>query len=212
MALGRTKNVNGDGPRSDSDTDFNDSPALPDKGITVVPPIAFSPVGPNIYRSGHPFKVNFQFLEKLQIRTIIYLAEEDYPPENIAWCATNDVMFYQYRLQHVRSPEPANDPVAMEAALKIIKDFCNHPILLHSNKGKHRVGVLIGCMRKVLQGWDWDTIEHEYNMFAGDKGELDLRFMEAFQPTDAALLNVSGWEKEMTSKSYPLNSEWLTSE
>ena len=34
-------------------------------------------------------------------------------------------------------------------ALSILIDKRNHPVLVHCNKGKHRTGCLIGCMRKL---------------------------------------------------------------
>jgi protein tyrosine/serine phosphatase len=53
---------------------------------------------------------------------------------------------------------------------------------VHSNKGKHRVGVLVGCMRRLLQRWSIAAIHAEYGRFAGEKGEADLEFIELFDP------------------------------
>lgn len=47
-------------------------------------------------------------------------------------------------------------------------------MLVHSNKGKHRAGVLVGCMRRVLQGWSLAATHAEYGRYAGEKGEADL--------------------------------------
>lgn len=47
-------------------------------------------------------------------------------------------------------------------------------MLVHSNKGKHRAGVLVGCMRRVLQGWSLAATHAEYDRYAGEKGEADL--------------------------------------
>jgi protein tyrosine/serine phosphatase len=42
-----------------------------------IPPINFGAVEENIYRSGQPNELNFPFLEKLGLKTIIFLAAEE---------------------------------------------------------------------------------------------------------------------------------------
>lgn len=60
-------------------------------------------------------------------------------------------------------------------------DTRNLPILLNSNKGKHRVGVLVGVMRGLLQGWSLATTFDEYIKFANGKSDADLEFIERFR-------------------------------
>lgn len=55
-------------------------------------------------------------------------------------------------------------------------------MLVHSNKGKHRAGVLVGVMRVCLQRWSLASAQNEYGRFAGGKGEADLEFIEIFRP------------------------------
>ena len=45
---------------------------------TVVPPLNFDMVAPGVYRSGHPNERNFSFLKRLNLKSIIYLANDDY--------------------------------------------------------------------------------------------------------------------------------------
>ena len=47
-------------------------------------------------------------------------------------------------------------------------------MLVCSNKGKHRVGVLVGCVRKLLMGWSVAAACAEFGRYAGEKGEADL--------------------------------------
>ncbi len=42
-----------------------------------IPPINFGMVEEDLYRSGQPNVLNFPFLEKLKLKTIIYLAPDD---------------------------------------------------------------------------------------------------------------------------------------
>ena len=67
--------------------------------------------------------------------------------------------------------------------LRIILDERNHPILVHCNKGKHRIGCVVGVLRK-LQGWSLTSIFDEYQRFAGNKiRTTDQEFIELFDTT-----------------------------
>lgn len=67
------------------------------------------------------------------------------------------------------------------AALIAILDRRNHPMLIHCNKGKHRTGCLIGCLRK-LQQWSLTTIFDEYRRFSHPKSRsMDQEFIELYQ-------------------------------
>ena len=56
----------------------------------------------------------------------------------------------------------------MAEALSTVLDRRNLPMLIHCNKGKYRVGCLVGCLRK-LQGWLHSSIFDEYARLAGVK-------------------------------------------
>ncbi|KAI9784090.1 MAG: hypothetical protein M1839_002594 [Geoglossum umbratile] len=159
-----------------------DEEELPPRPMPLVPPLGFAMVVPGVYRSGHPLEINFPMLEKLKLRTIVYLADQEYAEENIQWCARSNIRIFHQRIANVREPYLDNNPAAVTAALKVLLDKRNHPVLVHSNKGKHRVGVLVGCMRKLLQRWSLAAIHAEYGRFAGEKGEADLEFIELFDP------------------------------
>jgi hypothetical protein len=68
----------------------------------------------------------------------------------------------------------------MKTLLTII-DPSNRPLLVHCNKGKHRTGSIIGCLRK-LRGWSLSSIFAEYLQFALPKARLeDQMCIEEFQ-------------------------------
>ena len=60
------------------------------------------------------------------------------------------------------------DSDEVSRALSIILEPANRPILIHCNKGKYRVGCIVGCLRK-MQGWLHSIIFDEYARFAGIK-------------------------------------------
>lgn len=153
------------------------------KRKTFVPPLNFSVVEDGLYRSGHPIPINYDFLQKLNLRTIIYLGDKEDQLDYYKWIYNSDIKFYYIKTKSSKEPFVMNNPNSYLSSLQLILDSRNFPILIHSNKGKHRVGVLVGIMRKFLQGWSLTGIFDEYVKFAGGKGEADLEFMEIFNPT-----------------------------
>ncbi|KAK6503969.1 hypothetical protein TWF506_002186 [Arthrobotrys conoides] len=221
--------------------------AMPTPSVQI-PPLSFALVSTGVYRSGCPMPLNFPFLSKLHLKSIIYLADQDLPTDLQRFVTENNIQVFHFRVQQVRgdnnptddnaeeaflgngvdtAPDIAkedgntassrrgsaisrrgsaaamifeeergrkdkkdkekekveNDPVSMQLALELLLDNRNFPVLIHSNKGKHRSGVLVACMRKLLQNWAFGSVKLEYYYFAGEKGKADVEFIEKFEPT-----------------------------
>ena len=45
----------------------------------------------------------------------------------------------------------------LKKVLRDILDSSNHPLLIHCNKGKHRTGSVVGCLRKI-RDWSLSSI------------------------------------------------------
>ncbi|KAJ0079600.1 hypothetical protein Patl1_24061 [Pistacia atlantica] len=171
----------------------------------LVLPTNFSMVEDGIYRSGFPRPENFGFLKTLNLRSIIYLCPEPYPEENLKFLGAQNIQLFQFGIEGktvtlllfvdtlVCVPRDT-----IMAALKILivlfllhltyvhiylllsADVRNHPVLIHCNRGKHRTGCLVGCLRK-LQNWVLSSVFEEYQHFAGRKSRTtDLKFIETF--------------------------------
>lgn len=105
-------------------------------------------------------------------------------------------------MQSAKEPFIENDPELVAEALSHLLDSRNYPLLVHSNKGKHRwyhpslsaanigSGVVVGCLRK-LQGWSLASIFNEYDRYAQGKGEGDLQVVLAYILTNDSLLKHS---------------------
>lgn len=50
-----------------------------------------------------------------------------------------------------------NSATDLKKVLRDILDPCNHPLLIHCNKGKHRTGSVVGCLRKI-RDWSLSSI------------------------------------------------------
>ena len=182
------------------------------KTIQYVPPLNFSFVEDRIYRSGFPMPINYPFLARLELKTIIYLGDlgqekkekkqkkdkekEKEKDKNTTlevlanykqWIDSTDITFHHLMMESSQEPFLNQDRIkqaqeSLTTALQLMLDRNNFPMLIHSNKGKHRIGVLVGLMRKILQGWCMSGIFEEYEKFAMGKSEIDLEFIELWQP------------------------------
>ncbi|KAF9436049.1 hypothetical protein BGZ76_004928 [Entomortierella beljakovae] len=152
----------------------------------LCPPDNFNMVTTWIYRSSFPKKKNFSFLKKLGLKSILTLILEDYPDQNMKFLKENDVTLFQFGIAGNKSkamPYIPDDKIS--AALAVLLDRRNHPILIHCNKGKHRTGCLIGCLRK-LQHWSHTSIFDEYRRFSHPKSRsMDQQFIELFDCREA---------------------------
>ena len=146
----------------------------------LIPPINFNMVIPGVYRSGYPNKKNFAFLKKIPLKSILYLCPEQYAQGNMEFARANGIKILQFGIEGNKEPFVHIPDDAIRRAVAQLLDVRNHPIMIHCNKGKHRTGVLVGCLRKV-QRWSLTSIFDEYRRFAGTKVRmLDQQFIELF--------------------------------
>lgn len=144
------------------------------------PPENFSMVCKGIYRSSFPRIENFSYLHKLGLKSILCLIPEEYPNENVEFNEKEGIKFYQIGLSGNKEPFVKIKPHLVKEALEILNNVDNHPILVHCNRGKHRTGCVIGCLRK-SQNWSHIMIFDEYRKFATPKERpLDLQFIEMY--------------------------------
>lgn len=153
-------------------------PANASSTTLVVPPLNFSMVSRGIYRSGHPNERNFEFLRRLNLKSVLYLGTEDYRSNMTSWTASQNIQTFHLRLAINKEPTAEMDEADVVKALQLILTPDNWPILIHCNKGKYRVGCIVGLFRR-LQGWSHTSIFEEYSRFAGTKIS-DLEFIEVF--------------------------------
>lgn len=153
--------------------------------LPLVPPLNFAMVMPGVYRSGYPNGRNHSFLRSLGVRTVVMCAAEEY--ESNKFGRLNMDFFHESGMSVVRCAMNANkepfggvDEAVVAKALEIILDARNHPVLVHDDRGRHRCGVIVACLRKV-QGWSLAAIVAEYTLFAQDTARpLDAQAIELF--------------------------------
>lgn len=161
----------------------------------MFPPENFSNVIGEIYRSSFPRRENLQFLKKqIKLKSVLVLLPEEYPQDLLQVMTDNDIQLFQCPMQGNKEPFIHIPDKTLTNALTIVLNPENHPILIHCNKGKHRTGSLVGCIRK-LQNWSLTMIFDEYRKFAFPKARaLDQQFIEMFNTKDIENVSMkNGW-------------------
>ncbi|GMI73299.1 plant and fungi atypical dual-specificity phosphatase 1 [Hibiscus trionum] len=166
-------------------------PANSSDDLNLIPPLNFAMVDNGIFRSGFPDSANFVFLQTLNLSSIIYLCPEPYPEANTEFLKSNGIKLFQFGIESHKEPFVNIPEDTIREALRIVLDVRNHPVLIHCNRGKHRTGCLVGCLRK-LQRWCLSSVFDEYQRFAASKARVsDQRFMELFDVSSLKHLPMS---------------------
>mmetsp|Transcript_5281 Transcript_5281/g.12692 ORF Transcript_5281/g.12692 Transcript_5281/m.12692 type:complete len:171 (+) Transcript_5281:247-759(+) len=161
-------------------------------GSYYIPPVNFGLVEDNLYRSGQPNELNFPFLEKLHLKKILYLSP-DAPPASFQTFVIDQGIDLQQlggagedRQSALWSP--LSEEVVLTSLQQILDTESNYPLCLMDSVGRNRVGIVVGCLRK-LQRWNLTSIFEEYRRYAGSKVRiLNEQFIELFD-TDLVTVN-----------------------
>ncbi|CAI2172997.1 15533_t:CDS:2 [Funneliformis geosporum] len=130
----------------------------------------------DLYRSGQPNELNFPFLEKLGLKTVVWLAPEEPNQRFLNFIDDQDIQWHHLGvISSVNALDPITEEVVL-AALEIILNPRSYPMIVMCNLGRHRTG----CLRK-LQRWNLTSIFEEYRRYAGSKVRvLNEQFIELF--------------------------------
>lgn len=143
-----------------------------------VPPLNFGHVSPGVFRSGHPQPANYAFLETLKLRTVLYVGDTTTDWRYYSWINSQGLNFIHLPLPASQDELAALSPQQQQCALERLATVVaiiaaaeqNGPLLVHSNKGKHRVGVAIGAARQVLDRWALAAVYAEHSLYIGGGG------------------------------------------
>eukprot|EP00040_Diaphanoeca_grandis_P006477 m.37603 g.37603 ORF g.37603 m.37603 type:complete len:194 (-) comp17716_c0_seq1:60-641(-) len=149
----------------------------------MVPPLNFGMVTTGVFRSGYPNSKNFPFLKKLGIRTIVYLCPAEYLSANKMFAQQNFVTIHHFSMGEGNLEPFVSVPSSViEKALSCVADKSQHPVLIHCDKGNHRTGLFVGCLRRAMN-WSLTPTFAEYRRYTGNNVRvMDLQNIERFQP------------------------------
>jgi len=142
--------------------------------------VNFGMVEEDLYRSGQPKQPNFPFMEKLELKKIIYLAPDEPSNPFLSFVEDQGIELVHLGLEATKTPwKPMSEDVVV-AAFDAILDPNSYPLHIMCHLGRHRTGAVIGCLRK-LQRWNLASILSEYRRYAGTKVRImNEQFIELF--------------------------------
>ena len=153
---------------------------MPHEEILIAPE-NFTMVEPGVYRSAFPRTKNMGFLDYLELKSVVSLVLEDYPLQLVEFYKRNNIELITMGVEGNKGAFKGIHLDTFYEVMKVIMNNKKRPLLIHCNKGKHRTGCVVGCLRR-LRGWSISCIVDEYIMMASPKPRLeDQRFIEAFQ-------------------------------
>ena len=114
----------------------------------VVPP-NFAMVEPGVYRSSFPRTKNIGFLKRLGLKSVVCLVPEEYPSGMMAFYNEAGVNLLSHGLEGNKWPFKEIGQDELRDTMKDIMCEANRPLIIHCNKGKHRTGSIVGCIRKI---------------------------------------------------------------
>jgi tyrosine-protein phosphatase SIW14 len=156
-------------------------------GVSYALPQLFGVTERGVYRCGLPTAAALPFVKRLRLRTVINLLDQ-LPPEYSAFIQAEGIRYVHCAVKGNKAHCEEMNRAQVRAALAMLLDASNAPILVHCRSGKHRTGALIGCLRMV-QDWDLEAACDEYVVFCQHKQrEVDKQYIERFDPRTLARL------------------------
>lgn len=148
-------------------------------------PALFSIVEQGVYRCASPTAAQVPFLATLNLKTVISLTPEHPIRPLLQFTRSNGIDFLHLGTtlwRPLTDWKPVNDDV-VKAALEVILDVRNQPVLLIDPLGIHNTGCVVGALR-IMQKWNFASVLVEYRSHSGPtKHRLsDEHFIELFDP------------------------------
>ncbi|ODQ82032.1 hypothetical protein BABINDRAFT_6647 [Babjeviella inositovora NRRL Y-12698] len=153
---------------------------------SLIPPLRYCTIQPNLYRGAYPRELNYKFLESLQLKMIISMTPDAITEETDAkfyhWARKNNI-----RLVHIPSAKSGKGKkrgvplgyTSIVGAIELILDSDNSPIYLHCLNGGQVTSLAVACLRK-LSFWSTVSIFNEFISYASDISVADRSFVESF--------------------------------
>lgn len=153
----------------------------------LVPPLRFGCVQEDFYRGGYPRKVNFPFLESLQIKTIVSLTPDpitmETDPSLFQFAETHGIRLVHIECAQSGKGKKRGVPLGYTAvfrALDLIIHQQHAPVFMHCLNGGQVASLVVACLRK-MQFWSSIAIFNEFINFTTSITVNDRNFVDGFE-------------------------------
>lgn len=123
---------------------------VPAKASPEDPSGNFSQVTPALYRGGRPDEPGVATLQKMGIKTIIDLENDDQAvAQEQVWALQDGLNFIHEPMNGVEAPKDGE----VDDILSKINDPALQPVFVHCMQGHDRTGLIVALHRVLFEGW-----------------------------------------------------------
>lgn len=151
----------------------------------LVPPLRFAHVEEAVYRSAYPTLVNFRFLRRLRLRTIVSMLPNEASSDLMEFCKGEGIQHKFVPTEHPQTVSLREGAVWDVLQILMVQDSL--PALLHCVDGCQTTGTVVLIIR-ALQGWQPAAAHSDFARFSRNRSEMRVHAppLEVVQFVDAA--------------------------
>lgn len=167
----------------------------------LVPPLRFTQLQPTLYRGAYPREINFRFLKRLQLKTIVALTPdpitEETDPHYCKFIKDNNITVVHIECAPEgggkrKKREAPMDYAVVVRALELMIDLDTAPLYIHCLNGGQVSSLVIACLRK-LSFWSSVSIFSEFLVYTNTINLHDRTFVENFRAEINVPTNTVPW-------------------
>ncbi|CAI1819405.1 hypothetical protein SEUBUCD646_0B01970 [Saccharomyces eubayanus] len=162
--------------------------------MSLVTPLQFSTVQPNLYRGSYPREINFSFLRTLRLKYVLSLTPEplDNDPQMLKFCEENNIKTIHIECQSERKTDKTKPkikrkkktvPIEYDVVVRCVKfliDKRHYPCYMHCTNGELIISLVVACMRK-FSYWSTVSILNEFLVYNSSINIHERNFVENFK-------------------------------
>lgn len=158
--------------------------------MSLVTPLNFSIVQPNLYRGSYPREINLPFLKALQLKYILSLTPEPLTntPFIATFCEEQNIETVHIpclakqksksKVKRKKKPVPIEYDVVVEC-IRFLIDKKHYPCYIHCTNGELVTSLVIACLRK-FSYWSTVSILNEFLTYTSSINIHERNFIENF--------------------------------
>eukprot|EP00467_Chlorarachnion_reptans_P012600 CAMPEP_0114507714 /NCGR_PEP_ID=MMETSP0109-20121206/12169_1 /TAXON_ID=29199 /ORGANISM="Chlorarachnion reptans, Strain CCCM449" /LENGTH=439 /DNA_ID=CAMNT_0001686509 /DNA_START=174 /DNA_END=1493 /DNA_ORIENTATION=- len=154
----------------------------------IFPPFRFEEAEFDVYRGAYPTYLNFSFLARKRLRSIISLIPEKPNADLKGFADAHGITLHWHKVKRYKESVNISQDLARTIVEEIVKPE-NHPLYLHCVDGLHVTGLVMMCLRK-LQYWETKSIYDEFARFVPERSVPgdEKEFLDSFDGTSFGIL------------------------
>lgn len=154
---------------------------------TLTPPLKFNNVQPNLFRGSYPRPVNYNYLESLNLKTMIAILEhpvtETSDPDLIQFVNSHGINLINIECGNGGKGKKRSIPIDSDTIKKILTmaiDAEHSPMYIFCINGGQITSLVVSCLRKI-SFWSSISIFNEFINYSTTINHNDRVFIENFQ-------------------------------